>query len=212
MSIPVGTVKVVVNGSLPTPEKFAWSFWMGSTPITTQAAANTLAADLVTMFASTAKPNLLAYIANSGSYDSIKVYCYPSGGPTATVIGTASISTGAGTGTGNPHPLQTALCVSLRTAFAGRRNRGRFYLPLTARSLTAHQLILADCADVAGAVAAFFNAINANASYGDVSIVSQVGSGLVTKVTSVIVDSRPDVQRRRSNRSVAIASNTQPVT
>jgi hypothetical protein len=212
MTIPVGTVKVVFGGSLPTPEKFAFSFWLGSTPITTQAAANTLATDIVTAFASTAKANVLAYLMNSGSYDNVKVYCYPVGGPTASVIGQATIASGAGTGTSNPHPLQCAIVVSLRTSFAGRRNRGRLYLPLTSVALTAHQLTSSQCADIAGAMAAFFNSLNANSSYGDVSIVSQVGTGLVTKVSSVIVDSRVDVQRRRANRSVAIASNTQTVT
>jgi hypothetical protein len=110
----------------------------------------------------------------------------------------------AGTGAGDLLPLQTCLCITLRTALAGKSFRGRCYLwGYTEGSNTANGGISSTTSSVA-----FVTAIKSAlvASGLDLGVLSRPNAtlpipraGTVTPVTSVVArDSVWDTQRRRA--------------
>lgn len=211
MSIPSGVTKVVLQGHLTGAEIFETGFWLkGAAPIS-DAAASVLAAQLATFFGTDLKPSVVPLITTTSGYDNLRVYGYPTGGPTAVSVGVAAIASGAGTGTGQSNPNQVSIVATLRTALAGRRNRGRMYLPANAANIISGQLSSAQCTSLATAVAAFFTDINSNAAGPQkVQVVSITGS-VSNDVTDVSVDSKLDIQRRRANRQAATSFATHAV-
>lgn len=211
MTIPAGVNRIVISGHLSTNEIFATSFWtQGNVPVS-QSAANVFAANVATLFGVRPLGQLKFMMASDSGYDTVKTYHYPTGGPAATYLGQAAIASGTGAGTGTTLPLQGAIVASLRTQLAGRSHRGRMYFPVVAETLANHQLASARVNTLAPDVAGFFSDVKANGSVGIPVIVSQVGGGSYTPITSVIVDSRLDVQRRRANKQVALYSVTSNV-
>ena len=115
-----------------------------------------------------------------------------------------------GTATGDVLPPQVSLCVTLRTALAGRSFRGRVFLPGFAES--ANGAAGAANAAVGTAAAAFLNAVNNNLSTSglQMAIVSRpvhdaagavIRAGFVTAVITggiVVRDLVWDTQRRRA--------------
>jgi hypothetical protein len=110
----------------------------------------------------------------------------------------------AGTGTGDLLPPQTALCITLRTASAGARFRGRVYLPgYTEGNNTATGTLSA-----AGSSVSFVTAIQSAliASSLNLGVIHRptaaplpVTSGFITTVTSIVArDLVWDTQRRRA--------------
>lgn len=107
----------------------------------------------------------------------------------------------------SPLPTQTALVASLLTAFPGRRNRGRLYIPMTGKSLaTGHKLTSGEVTSVANALKALIDGVNAQL-LGSATCRVVVGSNQPTPpvVTKVRVDNEPDVQRRRADKILADA-------
>jgi hypothetical protein len=110
----------------------------------------------------------------------------------------------SGTGA-NPLPTQTSLVCSLLTAFPGRRNRGRLYVPMNGKSLaTGHQLTTGEVTSVANTMKALIDGVNAQL-LGSATCRVVVGSNQPTPpvVTKVRVDNEPDVQRRRADKILA---------
>jgi len=110
----------------------------------------------------------------------------------------------AGAGTGDILPLQVALCITLRTAFAGRSFRGRVYLcGFNETSNGATGVITATSNAVA-----FVTAIKAAlvSSSLDLGVLSRPrvaplvpSAGFITPVTSIVArDAVWDTQRRRA--------------
>lgn len=102
--------------------------------------------------------------------------------------------------TSNRMPIQTSLCVSLDTARAGARGRGRFFLPWPAVGIEADFRISTVSRDlVADAVQAFLDGINNIGLPGEsnlqVSVVSSFGH--ITPVTGCRVGRVPDTMRSR---------------
>lgn len=211
MTIPVGVNRIVITGHLSTNEIFATSFWTQGNIPGSQALANVFAANVASLFAVRPLGQVKFMLDSASGYDSVKTYHYPTGGPAATYLGIAAIAGGTGAGTGTSLPLQGAIVASLRTQLAGRSHRGRMYFPCVAETLTNHQLGSARTNTLAPDVAGFFSDVKANGSVGIPVIVSQVGGGSYTPITSVIVDSRLDIQRRRANKQVASFSVTSNV-
>ena len=208
MAIMNDVFRVSVIGNGPGAEQFDVSFWMSLGAPTTAAAANTMAGQIRDAWVTSAAANWRSLLSNDQTYREVRLYSYPNGGPTASVIGSAPIVTGGGIGTLNG-PLQQCVVVTLRTAFAGRRYRGRMYLPAAGVSPgTGHVLVSTVPTGLVAATANFFNACNAIATVGDVAVVSQVGAGMSNKVTELRVDDKVDIQRRRANKQLAVTSAT----
>lgn len=200
MSIPSGSTKVVIAGTLGSGEIFETGFWVTGADITTNVEAAGFATAVVGIMdsASTSKTAVLARISGACSYDSVRVYHY-TGGPTAAFIGSADFSGWTGTGT-VVLPDQVCMVVSLRTTQSGRRYRGRMYMPCTASVLQSNsQFGNGDVAAVATAWKTFLDGVNGAGIVSDVVIVSQTGS-FTTPVSEVRVDTKPDIQRRRANK------------
>jgi hypothetical protein len=203
--------RVSIIGTGPGSETFDTSFWVSQGAPTSSGAANTLAGQIRDAWQTHAATAWKARLGPWQTYTEVRVYSYPNGGPTAPFIGAAAIATGVGTGAYR-NPLQTCMVASLRTGFAGRRSRGRMYLPATGDQLSVtHDWPLATCTAVANATSAFFTAVNGINAIGDVVVLSQVGAGVATKVTSIVVDGKPDIQRRRANKFTAAYTFTATV-
>jgi hypothetical protein len=106
----------------------------------------------------------------------------------------------AGTGTGDALPLQIAMVCTWRTASAGRRFRGRTYLPHS------HTNALSDSGNgypvwsngAKGTVAAAADQLITDVSaIGGVLVVASAAGSVNTPITNGQVGSIPDTQRRR---------------
>lgn len=212
MAIPPSTVRCSLIGHLPQGEIFNTSFWLGSTVISDGGVANTLADNIANAFEGLASNPFTGLLATGAGYDEVRVYSYPSGGPSALTIGSAPISGEQGAITSSLLPLQSCIVATLRTGFAGRRNRGRMYFPFITGGLVAHQTTVAHTAQLASALSTFFGLVNALPDSGSVSVVSQVGVGAMKPVTSVEFDTKLDIQRRHANRQAEVGTSTAPVT
>lgn len=212
MSIPNDVTRVSIIGTGPGSEIFDTSFWLtGGTP-GNSTAANALAAQVATAWSAQAASSWKVALATTQTFTEVRVYGYPDGGPKATAIGTAAITGGAGTGA-SKNPPQLCIVASLRTLFAGRRAKGRMYLPATGLTpSSAHDIQFSNVSQIATGTAAFFTALNTNPDPYVVAVVSQVGTGGATPVTSVYVDGKYDIQRRRANKFVSPNNATSAVT
>lgn len=137
------------------------------------------------------------------------LYVYLAGQAAASGVGrTALGSPVAGTGSGNPLPTQCAAVASLRSDVAGRRGRGRCYTPLTGGSLVNNQLSSANTSAISGAYKALINSLNAYTSPSNnvgslhVNVLSRA-DGTGHPVSSIVVNSRLDIQRPRADKVVA---------
>jgi hypothetical protein len=103
-----------------------------------------------------------------------------------------------GTGTGDNLPTEVAVCCSLYTAQAGRRYRGRIFLPnVVSGQMTAYgRLATAAATDFAAGVAGYLNGFTADTVPFTSCVVSTTGQ-LLTPITQVSVGDIFDVQRRR---------------
>ena len=215
MSVPADCARVTFGGALPAGERWQSGFWThGETP-TDNATANALA-DLwdgqLTSTDSSGPLNAMETMMTAGiTLDFVRVYCYPTGGTTATVIGEHA-SSWHGTAAAQTQPNQCALVVSMRTGLAGRRHRGRMYIPVNGvATMTNSQVPSSQCDDAAAAWGLCFSDWNASGDNGTVVVVSQTGT-LFAPVTQLIIDSRMDIQRRRANQQSIAHQATVTVT
>ena len=140
MPIPANMARVSLIGTLPSGETFDTSFWMQQTNLTTQALTTEAATNIAALWTPAARAQWYANLGTDASYDRIKVYAYPTGGPNATFLGTAEIATKPGTGNLSDLPLQTCSVASLRTGQIGRSRRGRMYFPKINGTLVVNQI------------------------------------------------------------------------
>jgi len=214
MPRPANVSHAVLVGHLPDGEVFNTGFWLdGPAPIT-DAEATIFAGQIATRingsaFLSAAKTLMSA----DAAYDSVRVYGYATAGAPATGIGEAAIVAGAGTaGTGTGTPLQIALVATLLTASSSRSGRGRMYLPVIAGAqFASHYVIDSSATAVSAGLALLFDALNAGLPSNHVVVMSATHS-IVHPVTSVRVDNRADVQRRRANDQAATFTSVSVLT
>ena len=146
--------------------------------------------------------------------DSLRVYFYPSGAASATVVGEHIPASGINGGADHTQPNEECLVVTLTSGRAGRHGRGRMYVPAGGGALVQHQRTSDDCEAVATATKNLIEALNGV----DVSGWSQglvvIGSAAlpIYPCTGVKVDSIPDVQRRRQFKMVPVAVVSHPIT
>jgi hypothetical protein len=146
-------------------------------------------------------------ITASQSFDDLALYQYAAApGPSNALAHIVPPNGGAGTGAPG-HPLQVSAVASIGTGSASRRKRGRMYLPGHCTALGADlQFTQAECNSLRDAatnyLASALAGLRASLAGGDVirHVVFSPTGGLSTDSTSVIVDSRPDIQRRRANK------------
>lgn len=109
-----------------------------------------------------------------------------------------------GTGTGDALPPQTALVVTLRTASAGRRFRGRVYLPGFCEAVNLTNGVFSALASPVNFITAIKSALTTSGM--DLGVLSRPNpdatppnAGFITVVTSMVLrDSVWDTQRRRA--------------
>lgn len=205
MPIPAGVCRCSLVGTVGGSEIFDTSFWVlgGTASLSdTQALADGIAGILT---ATNAMQNTLSVAMPDTTYTQVRCYAYTAAGTSATWVTEASVNK---TGTGTvPAALQVSIVVSLRTQFVGRSRRGRMYLPANGYGLgTDHQGssgFIATLAEEWATILGNVNAINLpGGGNPSVCVVSQTLNDTAV-VNAVIVDSVPDVQRRRANKLAA---------
>lgn len=141
-------------------------------------------------------------------YTSVAAYSYPAVGGAAAVAGVTSSGV-VGTSSSRSVPPQIAVVISERSGIAGRKGRGRMYYPMCNPTLAPNgQLASSFCTTLANAVKVFFDGVNA-LSIGSAASIVCIGSrdtGAGAPVTGIIVDTKLDTQRRRTDKIVATAS------
>jgi hypothetical protein len=205
MPIPAGFTRVVLHGVSGT-DIFETGMWLRGSPAS-QEDTQTLANAAWNSWLTTAQTGLAALMDATGAYTGLRAYAYPAGGPKAGFIAEA-VATRVG-GMGNAIlPYQSTLVVTLLTGAAGRRARGRMYLPASGATLNAdHQFSDAVVDQASTGIAGWVNAFQAGAN--KPVVLSTVG-GTARDITQTRADSKPDIQRRRANKIVArhIKTNT----
>jgi hypothetical protein len=201
---------------MPGGEIFETGFWMSETGVHDEGTANALAQIIAGTLNSVDSSGAMRITSvnlwkASISWTEVRTYAY-TGGSVAAYIGSFILSPArAGSSSGAVLSNQTSMCVSLRTGLAGRRNRGRMYLPVNGLALDLDgQWTGAQVQPIANAWALAFTDINASDT-GKIIVVSQV-AGSFHQVTSCIIDTRPDVVRRRANQQTVNGRTTAAVT
>lgn len=196
--------RLVFGGTAPEGEIFQWGFWVNGT-VTNAADATALAVAVHDIFVTTAvRTNLCVMIRPDSTYSFVKAYCYPGGGPTAEFVGEANLDhIGGGIGTGTDSaPLYQCAVIQTQTGLSGRSNRGRFYLPASGFAVfTNHRYTTSQTGNTIAAVKALMDAVNNITSpFAARCVVLSQLHAHVEPITSIRMDSKPDVQRRRENR------------
>jgi hypothetical protein len=212
MSIPAQVCRLSIVGTFPNSEIWNHSLWFmpdgsGEIPADNDAAAAALANILASGSWTTYRDTLKTYLTSDSAITGLKLYCYPTGGPSSPAIAEVAISV-AGTSSGTALPLQCTLVASLRTGQSGRSYRGRIYLPTVGVTLPAnHQISDAVTLATANMVWDFIDGMITESILdggdGLLAVVVSTQLSAKTPITSVVVDSVVDTQRRRRNRQSA---------
>lgn len=212
MSRPSGVSHLVYSGTVG-GEIFAVGHWLFTGTYGNQATADADALEFKNLFTTNLLPSAKALVGSDTIYQRLTLYNYTGGASTAAFMSVQPITGGTGNSVGSSLPLQTSLVASLRSAQPGRSGRGRMYFPCTAYNLSNHLVVNAGALALANACAAYFNAINGSAtSINSLAAVVSDARSAYYPLTSVVVDDRPDVQRRRANKQVPANRNTALIT
>ena len=216
VAIPINTQRIAIFGSNPGGEIWETGFWLlGGLP-TSAGAANEQANDIWDTCLSESDPPLFPFMQTSmlnaqGNIRGVRVYVYTNGGPRANFVGEYTAPAPLAGSSNYFLPDQCCLVATLQTGLSGRRNRGRMYLPATGlATLPSGQTPAATAQGLGMNLAALFTDL-AGSSAGVPVVVSTMG-GTTHPITSVKVDTKIDIQRRRANKQPATASTTAPVT
>lgn len=209
-------------GHLPSGEIFNWSLWASEAPIDqagTQAQATAFAneAKVAGSGVSNVVPQKL--LGPDSGLDGCRVYSYQDTSGRATNIADASIGLPGNSSATALLPNQCAVVVTLKTAVAGRRHQGRVYWPINKWGLGSQgQLALVDATGIAGWMAEFITRLNSHIGPAKIGVLSRAKAlhtpGSLVEfqpITSVTVDTKIDVQRRRANKATANNRFTQAV-
>jgi hypothetical protein len=201
--------KVVYTGVLGASEVFAfgWSF-QDDTATTVGSLASPCVAWITTLFANAPTGAGQAWLSEVKVTAMRLVQYNASGGTADSFTQTVGPLQGSGSASNTQLPYEVACCVTLRGTTAGRRGRGRFYLPpMHAAMLTTTggswgvTVTSTGTATVLGTLGtAFASFVSATRR---VCVASKVGGTLVMNpVNTVEIGNVPDAQRRRRNRLV----------
>lgn len=199
--------KYIFNGVMGTSEVFAygWAFTSG----TWNNASEAVGAGAVWIARFLTVNGIRNVFAPNIVHTSVRCVTYNSDGSTQSAV-TLPITpiTGGSTSDTNSLPFEVSPCITLRTATATARGRGRFYLPPPVRSQVGGDgifnstLVSTGTTGAAGAAAEAMNNFKTN-NPGVPVVISKVGGVIATHaITSVEIGNVPDSQRRRRNRLV----------
>jgi hypothetical protein len=211
-------VRLVISGHLRGSQDWSTSLWIDhglGDPVPTQAQLTAYNTACETPVQSWITANINLW--DSTTYaDTLTSYFYPAGSTIATVQSPGATINVHGTATTGA-PSQLAVVHSLRTLTAGRRGRGRVYFPMTSTSAIQSDGQLSDtlCSGMAGALVSLIRSLNAinlgsTTDGGAVSVASRAG-GAYHAVSSVVVNSKIDTQRRREDKVAISHSETATV-
>lgn len=210
MAIPAGVQRIVFFGQLPGGEIWETGFWLQGGLPTSDDAAATQAELVFNVFLSESDPPVFPWLqthalSSGGNIQGARCYAYPSGGPSATYVGEYTAPSPL-VGSSSYHlPDQVCLVTTLLTGASGRRNRGRMYWPAPGLSVVStSQFVLTDVQTLADDLAAAFRDL-ASSDAGVPCVVSVVGS-TSRPISSVKVDTIPDIQRRRANKLAPVGT------
>lgn len=199
-------VKVVVGGVIGTSDRWSTATALkvtGGTPSVADmnGIANGAAVLFATDFWDFAATGYKQFMSTTTSWDEMKTYFYPAGSSAATVSGFKTITPDFGITTIYEAP-QVALVASLETGLAGRKNRGRNYLPAGGTNIAPGRALPGIVTALSVRWAAYITALNAM-TVGALSFKVCIGTGSTPLVTDVRVDNILDTQRRRRDKQVA---------
>lgn len=209
---PYDAYKAVVVGSSENTQDWSFGLWFQAaetlpTAPMMNAWANDLLAPTSILFNS-----IKGLMGADSNWYTMKTYYYPSGATKASVVGeTPLVSPVAGTVSSPQSPLQVALVASLLTGLSGATHKGRMYFPCNAPLLATRQLSQSDTEALATATAAWLRACNLVTIGGEAAHAIVAGSAAATAVTSARVDSRLDIQRRRTDKIGAAFTTVIPL-
>lgn len=205
-----------MSGTMVGGEEWSTGFWMSGTGVSSEETAAALALIITGTLNATDSSGAMQISASLLWTPDIKwtkttVYAYTSGGTIASFVGEYILPSPRAGGLGVKGPNQVALVLSLRTGFPGRRNRGRMYLPACALSLSGDgEASQSDLDTLTTAWQTGFNDINASDT-GKIVVVS-AAAGAFHQVSSVSMDSRMDIQRRRAKQQSISRTSVRTVT
>jgi len=199
--------KYIFNGTMGTSEVFAYGWAFRSDTWTS--AAQAVGAGAVWIARMLTVNGIRNVFAPNIVHTSVRAVCYNADGSTQSAV-TLAITpiTGGSTSDTNTLPFEVAPCVTLRTALATARGRGRFYLPPPVRSqisgdgIFSSTLVAGGTSGGPGAIAEAMSNFKANNPAFPVVISKAGGTISTSDVTTVEIGNIPDAQRRRRNRQV----------
>lgn len=201
----------VVHGKAPGGEIFQFGTWVAMpAAFTDQDDANGAVGEVINAFVDHALPAMVTKVQSDTIFEGIRVYGYHGYGSLSYVQAEGVIAPEDGTGTSSlPQlPLQSCIVASLRSDVPGRSGRGRMYVPITASDLNNHEYQAAYCTSLAEGIASWFNIDNANGAVHGFHSVRSIAKAAGYQIARIVVDSRPDIQRRRADREAIGFSST----
>lgn len=206
---PYAAYKIVVGGSSGGDQTWSFGVWCTAAESAPTAAMMNIWAASLLAATNTLITNLETNMGEDTAWNVLKTYYYPPGEAAASVVGEAAPSSPLTGSVSSPQsPYQVALVATLLTGLSGSTNKGRIYLPLNAPVLTDRQLVAGNALAFANIVRTWLIAINStdiNTTPVDVIV---AGHAAAHPVNQVRVDSRLDIQRRRTDKIVALETSS----
>lgn len=207
MAITANSLRLVMVGTLPGGDAVNTGFWVR--PETPPESLEDLILEMAV--AQTAVNQWLSDSSGDRfgqAWTELRGYYYQGGefGSNATFVASLPIDTSPGSASGLHLPDQIAVVASTRTGLAGRSYRGRMYLPLNGLVIQPTGQLSQTQVD---AIRTYTTALLSACLAGSLTpvIVSATQSSAVP-ITTVVVDSVMDTQRRRRNKLVPVATST----
>lgn len=211
------TIKVTLTGVRIGGEEWNTGFWciVGPNGAMTQADLDEIRAEIAVL-AVTQWSNVWDTQATVDTdFNKVHVAYYPAGSNIATLASEEAVTVAAGTSL-NRHPYECCMVVSLRTAIPTRSGRGRMYLPLDGYTVVGGSQITNEAITaVADGMLSLFNQVNNITTPNVLAMAVAVAShtqGVARPVQQIIVDSLPDIQRRRGDSLTPFNVQTRAVT
>lgn len=205
------TARIVIQGTTRSQEIWETGFWLENVGVASQSDAQDLMDTIGPLFDTDLKGIVKSMLPDNGAVTNLRGYFYVTAGPNSTYIADYPVTSGTGTGTHNL-PEQVCMVATLLTGVAGRRNRGRMYFPAYGCQIAADNQFASGLeAALSDAVAEFFGNVNNITGNPTVVVYSAAGSA-ARPVSTIRVDSKPDIQRRRVNKEPATSTASSDVT
>jgi hypothetical protein len=219
MPIPGNRLKLVPYGTIDSAQDWSTALNFSATLVDDSWDIDNLLAVTTALeaFFNTWATDVSAFWSASTEYLGLKAYYYGVAGDVASLSADAVASSPIPGSGSTILPTQCCLVCTTRTGHAGRSYRGRSYMPLTASALPANnEVLLTTATNVANAYQALIGSCNGytNPTESLDSMTFVVASAKLSSllpVTSIDVDSRVDIQRRRADKIAPAFTVTKPI-